>query len=136
METYSVDVPGATRDGKLHLIERKTSTEKSSSSGERATEQTIEQTNPGDSGSGLRVSVLVNGRTVPGPSGERSTVTVRARDLNGNLGIVSVDTTKSDKVATIQFQPYLPQRRDELRAIDLDRPFLSEVSGRNKPQSG
>ena len=69
VETYSVDVPGATRDGKLHLIERKTSTEKSSSSGERATEQTIEQTNPGDSGSGLRVSVLVNGRTVPGPWG-------------------------------------------------------------------
>ena len=104
VETYSIDVPGSTRDRSLHLVERKTSTESSSSTGERTTEQKVEQTNPGDPGSGLRVSVLVDGRMVPGPSGEQSTVTIRARDLNGNFGIVSVDTTKSDKVLTIQFQ--------------------------------
>ena len=66
VETYSIDVPGATRDGGLHLVERKTSTERSSSTGERATEQKVEQTNPGDPGSGLRVSVLVDGRRFPG----------------------------------------------------------------------
>ncbi len=103
-ETYSTDVPGTTRDGSLHLVERKTSTESSSSTGERATEQKIEQTNPGDPGAGLRVSVLVDGRMVPGPSGEQSTVTIRARDSNGNFGVVSVDTTKADRIPTFQVQ--------------------------------
>src|SRR5208283_2008026 len=102
VETYSIDVPGTTQDGSLHLIERKTSTESSSFAGERATEQKVEQTNPGEPGSGLRVSVLVDGRMVPGPSGEQSTVTIRARDSNGNFGIVSVDTTKADRIPTIQ----------------------------------
>ena len=104
VETYSIDVPGATRDGSLHLIERKIRTESSSSTGERTIEQKVEQTNPGDPGSGLRVSVLVDGRTVPGPSGEQSTVTIRARDPNGKFGIVAVDTTKADRIPTIQVQ--------------------------------
>ncbi len=104
VETYSIDVPGATRDGSLHLVERKTSTERSSSTGEQATEQKVEQINPGDPRSGLRVSVLVDGRTVPGPSGEQSTVTIRARDSSGKFGIVAVDTTKADRIPTIQVQ--------------------------------
>ena len=104
VETYSIDVPGITRDGSLHLVERKTSTESSSSTGERATEQKVEQISPGDPGSGLRVSVLVDGKIVPEPSGEQSTVTIRARDLNGILGAVSVDMTKADRIPTIQFQ--------------------------------
>ena len=74
VETYSIDVPGITRDGSLHLVERKTSTESSSSTGERATEQEVEQTNPGDPGSGLRVTVLVDGRMVPGPSDRKAHV--------------------------------------------------------------
>lgn len=104
VESYSIDVPGTTRDGSLHLVERKTSIESSNSNGERATEQKVEQTDPGDPGSGLRVSVLIDGRTVPGASGEQTTVTIRGRDLNGNLGIVSVDTTKADRIPTIQVQ--------------------------------
>ena len=104
-ETYSIDVPGTTRDGSLHLIERKTSTERSSSTGERATEQKVEQINPGDPDAGLGVSVMVDGRMVPGPSGEQSMVTIRARDSNGRFGIVSVDTTKADRIPTIQIQP-------------------------------
>jgi len=103
-ETYSIDVPGTTRDGSLHLVERKTSTGSSSSTGERATEQNIEQTNPGDPGAGLCLSVLVDGRMVPGPSGDQSTVTIRARDSNGSFGIVSVDTTKADRIPTFQVQ--------------------------------
>jgi hypothetical protein len=105
VEAYSIDVPGTTRDGSLHLVERKTSTGSSSSTGERATEQKVEQTNPGDPGAGLRVSVVVDGRMVPGPSGEQSTVTIRGRDSNGRLGIVSVDTTRADQIPTIQVQP-------------------------------
>jgi hypothetical protein len=104
METYSIDVPGATRDGSLHLVERKTSTGSSSSTGERATEQKVEQINPGDPGSGLRVSVLVDGKIVSEPSGEQSTVTIRARDSNGSFGTVSVDMTKADRIPTVQIQ--------------------------------
>ena len=104
METYSVDVPGTTRDGSPHLVDRKTSAESLSSTGELATDQRVEQTNPGDPRSGLRTSVLVDGRMVPDLSGFQVTKTVRLRDLNGNLGVVEVDTTKSDKVLTIQLQ--------------------------------
>ena len=104
VETYSIDVPGTAPDGSLHFIERKTSTESLSPTGERATDKKIEQVNPGDPSSGLRVSVLVDGKMVPGPLGERSTVTIRARDVNGNFGIVSVDTTTSDRIPTIQVQ--------------------------------
>lgn len=104
VETYSIDVPGTTRDGSLHLVERKTSTGSSSSTGGLATEQKVEQINPGDPGSGLRVSVLVDGKIVAEPSGEQSTVTIRARDSNGSFGIVSVDMTKADRTPTVQIQ--------------------------------
>ncbi len=104
VETYSIDVPGTTRDGRLHLVERKTSTGSSRSTSEQATEQRVEQINPGDPDAGLRVTVLVDGKVVPGPSGEQSTVTIRARDSNENFGIVSVDTTKADRIPTIQVQ--------------------------------
>jgi len=48
--------------------------------------------------------MLINDTVQPGPSGFQATRTVRFRDLNGNFGMVEVDTTKSDKVLTIQFQ--------------------------------
>ncbi|MGA9495329.1 MAG: hypothetical protein WBV41_05705 [Terriglobales bacterium] len=38
------------------------------------------------------------------PSGFDATRTVRLRDLNGNFEVVEVDTTKFDKVLTIQVQ--------------------------------
>lgn len=104
VESYSIDVPGTTRDGSLHLVERKTSTRSLSPTGERATEQKVEQINPGDPGSGLRLSVLVDGKIVPGSSEEQSTVTIRARDSNGSLGTVSVDMTKVDRIPTVQIQ--------------------------------
>ena len=105
VETYSIDVPGTPQDGSLHLVERTTSTERSSSTAERATEQRVEQMNPGDPGSGLRVSVLIDGKGVPGPSGEQSTVTIRARDSNGGFVAVWVDMTKADQIPTVQIQP-------------------------------
>jgi hypothetical protein len=102
--TYSIDVPGTARDANLHLVERASISGQTNTNGGQTTEQTVEQTNPGDHVSGLQVSVLVDGRMVPGPSGEQSTVTIRARDSNGSFGIVSVDTTKSDRIPTIQIQ--------------------------------
>jgi len=104
VEIYSLDTPGTTPDGSLHLVERSTSTHRTSATGEQITEKQVDQVNPGDPGSGLRVSVLVDGRMVPGPSGEQSTVTIRERDSNGNFGVVVVETTKSDRIPTIQVQ--------------------------------
>ena len=104
VETYSIDVPGSTRDGRLHVIERASTTKRTGITGEQITERQLEQPNPGDPSGGLRVSVLVNDKMVPGPSGEQSTVTIRARDTNESIGIVSVDTTKSDRIPVIQIQ--------------------------------
>ena len=104
VETYSIDVPGATRDGNLHLIERVNTSSQSNASGARTTEQKVEQLNAGDPSTGLRVSVLVNDKMVAGPSGEQSAVTIRARDSNGGFSIVSVDTAKSDQIPTIHVQ--------------------------------
>jgi len=103
-ETYSIDVPGTTQDGRLHLVQRARTFSQTNASGGQTTEQTVEQPNPGNPGAGLRVSVVVDGRMVPGPSGEQSTVTIRARDSNGSFGIVSVDMTKSDRIPTLQVQ--------------------------------
>ncbi len=103
VEIYALDTPGKTPDGSLHLIQRSTSTNRTSATGEQ-TQKQVDQVNPGDPDSGLRVSVLVNGKMVFAPSGEQSTVTVRKRDFNGNFGIVSVETTKSDRLPTIQVQ--------------------------------
>ena len=105
VETYSIDVPGTTRDGHLHRVERARTSSQTNASGGKTTEQTVEQPNPGDPGAGLRVSILVNDRMVATASGEESTVTIRARDSNGSFGIISVDTTKSDRIPTIQIRP-------------------------------
>jgi hypothetical protein len=105
VKTYSVDVPGTTRDGSLHLIERVTTAQRTGTSGERVSEKRVEEPNPGDHDSGLHLSILVNETMIAGPSGEESAVTIRGRDANGNLGVMEVDTTKSDKGLTIQIEP-------------------------------
>jgi len=110
VETYSIDVPGTPQDGRLHLVERKNSLSHSSSAGEEKTEQRVEQVNPGDPNRGLRVSVLVDGKMVPGPAGEQASVTIRALDSNGNFGTVSVDMTQSDRIPTIQIQQTPPEQ--------------------------
>ena len=104
VETYSIDVPGTARDRNLHMVERVSTSSQSDASGTRTTGQIVEQINAGDPAAGLRVSVLVNDKVVPVPSGEQSTVTIRGRNLNGGFSIVSVDTTKSDRITTIQVE--------------------------------
>jgi hypothetical protein len=105
VETYSMDVPGATRDGNLHLVERARTSSQTNAGGGQTKEESVEQPNFGNPGAGLRVSILVSNKLVPTASGEESTVTIRARNSNGSFGIVSVETTKSDRIPTIQIQP-------------------------------
>jgi hypothetical protein len=107
VETYSVAVPGAVGDGSLHLVGRATSVQHTSSSGQQITSQQVEQAPPGDPGSGLQVMILTTDIMRTDPSGAQSTRTVRARNANGSYdsyGVVTVDTTKSDKIPAIQVQ--------------------------------
>ncbi len=104
LETYSVDVPGSSPDGKLHLIERATTTARTGSDGEQITQQQVEQSNPGDPSAGLRVTTLTTDTVRPGSSGAQATRSIQTRDVNGGFGVVFVDTTKSDKVDSVQVQ--------------------------------
>jgi hypothetical protein len=59
--------------------------------------------------SDLQVSIVVRDTLHPGPSGCHATRTIRSRDRNGSLAIVSVDTTTSDNVPTVEFQQAPPK---------------------------
>ncbi|HEX2597182.1 MAG TPA: hypothetical protein VHL05_00345, partial [Terriglobales bacterium] len=107
---YSIDVPGTTRDGALHLVERATATQHMTATGEQIAEKKVEQPNPGAPEAGLRLSILVEDTVRRGPSGVQATRTVRTRDPNGSFEVVEVDTTNSDNVLTIQLQETPPQK--------------------------
>jgi hypothetical protein len=104
VENYSLDVPGAARDGGLHLVERSTTTQRTNSTGQQTTQQQVEQPNPGSPSSGLQVITVTTDTVRPGASGTQATRTVQARDANGSFNVVTVDTTQSDKTHAIQIQ--------------------------------
>jgi hypothetical protein len=104
VETYSVDVPGAVPDGSLHLVERATTAQHTSSTGQQTTEQQVEQRNAGDPDSGFQVTVLTTDTVRPVASGGLATRTIQARDANGSFGVITVDTSKSDNIHAIQVQ--------------------------------
>jgi hypothetical protein len=109
-EVYSVDVPGSARDGSLHLVERATTAQRTSSTAQQTTQRQVEQPNPGDPNAGLRVTIRTTDTSRPGSSGSRSTRTIQALDPNGTLSTVSVDTTKSDNTA-VQVQIAPPENK-------------------------
>ncbi len=104
VETYSVDVPGTTRDGALHLVERATTVQHTSANGQQTTQEQVEQSNPGDPSAGLRVTVISTDTVRRGESGAQGTQTIQVRDANGNFGTVSVDISKSTNIHAIQVQ--------------------------------
>ena len=58
VENYSVDMPGASRNGSLHLVQRVTSTESTDSTGQQMAVRHVQEPNPGDPDAGLRVTSL------------------------------------------------------------------------------
>lgn len=104
VESYSIDVPGAPRDGSLHLVERATTNQNNSPNGQQNTVRQVERPDPGDPGAGLRVTILTTDAVRPGPSGAQATQTIQMRDANGSFGVVSVDTAKSDNIHAVQVQ--------------------------------
>jgi hypothetical protein len=97
VETYSTDNPGFTGDGKLHLNQRVTTVQKKDATG-RATEQQVEQPNPGTPDAGLRLTTKTIDIVRAGASGTQVTSTIQVRDASGSFNVVSVDTRKSDQV--------------------------------------
>jgi len=104
VETYSISIPGSVGDGSLHLVMRATTAQQTSSTGQQVTDQEVEQANPGDPGSGLRVTTIMIDTVRPGASGAQATRTIQARDANDSFGVISVDTAKSDNIHVIQIQ--------------------------------
>jgi len=102
-ETYSIDLPGSTRDGKLHLTEQSASVQ-TRSHGRTTTEQHISEPDPGDPQRGLSVSTKTKDVVVAGQSGTEKASTVSARDPDGNFNVVSVEIKKLDNVPAIQIQ--------------------------------
>ncbi len=98
VETYSTDILGSAPDGNLHLSQRVTMVKRARSDGAQATEQQLEQPNPGDPGAGLQVTTKTLDVVQPDTSGTRETRTIEVRDASGSFTVVSFDTRKSDKV--------------------------------------
>ena len=104
VETYSVDVPGSPQDGSLHLVERATTAQSTSPTGQQTTARQVEKPDPGDPDSGLRVSIVTTDTVRPGSSGAHATQTIQLRDANGDFQVVSVDNSKSDNTHAVQVQ--------------------------------
>jgi hypothetical protein len=106
-DDYSLDVPGATEDGGLHLVKRATTQQNTTATGQQTSSTQIAQPNPADPRGDLQVTVVTSGGVSAGPSGARSTQTFQELDANGDLSIVSVDTTKStdNHAVNVQIAP-------------------------------
>jgi hypothetical protein len=110
-ETYSLDVPGNVRDGSMHLVERSTSAQHKSPTGQKTTQHQVEQPDPGNPDVGLRVTLRTTDTQRPGASGSRATQTIEALNPDGTLSTVSVDTTKSDNAGVVQVQIAPPEKK-------------------------
>jgi hypothetical protein len=102
VETYSTDIQGSAPDGKLHLSQKGTTVRRPRSDGSQATEQQVEQPNPGDPGGGLQVTTRTIDIVSTNASGRQQTRTIQARDGGGDLSIVSVETRKSNQTHAVQ----------------------------------
>lgn len=103
VEDYSKNVPGASSDGTMRLVQRITTSRDSSKAGSSSRQQT-EQVNPGNPDAGLQVTVGSTGSEQSAASGTNGSNTVTARDADGRMRVVSVDMTKSDKKPAVEVQ--------------------------------
>ena len=110
VETYSTDSPGSAPDGNLHLSQRVTTVRRPHSDGGQATEQQLEQLNPGDPRAGLQVTTRTIDIVSTDASGRQETRTIQVRDSSGNLGVVSVDMRKSDQTHAVQVDTASPDK--------------------------
>ena len=103
VETYSLDLVGLARDGKLHLSERSTTVQKAYPGG-TTTKQEVQQPDPADPNAGLKVMKKTTEIAASGASGTQETKTDEARNMDGGFTIVSVARRKSNQVRATQGQ--------------------------------
>jgi len=94
-ENYSVDVPGYTRDQKLHPVQTST-TVRTAEPNRVVTEQQV--LSPGSGWKDVDTLVTTKDVLTTGRSGSEQTITVTARYPSGYPSIVSIETRKSDRV--------------------------------------
>jgi len=106
VETYSTNVPGQAGDEGLKLVKRESTVQRSGLGGDRQTTRRVEQANPGDPGSGLRVTQEAIDIVGPGSNGvtqQQSTIVIT--DANGHTNAVWVDMGSSNKPAAVTVDP-------------------------------
>lgn len=96
VETYSRETLGSAPDNGLHLNQRVTTVVKSKANGSTRETQ-VEDRNVANPSDGVRVSSKTIDIVQAGPNGTSQTRTVQADTGNGSLGVVEVDTRKSDQ---------------------------------------
>jgi len=97
-ETYSLDRPGWSRDGKMHLVERVTTISRLGHDGQQYTQATVENPNPGSPTDGLQVTGQSLDVVVRGADGiAHEARSVRGIDGSGNMRVVRVDKGTSNK---------------------------------------
>lgn len=95
VESYSVDVAGASEDGSLHLNQRVTTLQKTTANG-TTTEQQVEQPNAGNLSDGLQPSAKTKYTVHYGSGGRQQAKTTELPDGAGRFRVVSSVTQNSD----------------------------------------
>ena len=101
-ETFSDTIPGTVGDGSLQLTQRVITVRRSGADGKQLTEQRVEQRNPGAPGDSPRLAQRTIDIVRPSTSGAKETRTIESLDSSGSLGVIWVDTAKTDKVPALQ----------------------------------
>lgn len=96
VQSYSIDVPGMTRQSTVHPIQQATTLQEKQP-GRTVTEQLVEQPIPGDPSAGLGVSVQTTDIVVVGSSGTQETNTVTATYPDGYPSVVTVRVRKTNQ---------------------------------------
>jgi len=105
VETYSRNVPGQAGDEGLKLVKRENTVQRSGLGGDRQTTRRVEQANPGDPGSGLRVTQEAIDIVRPGSNGvTQQQSTMVTTDANGHTNEVWVDMGSSNKPAAVKVE--------------------------------
>ena len=111
VETYSTEIPGASGDGSLHLNQRVTTVHRQRSDGGNVTEEQIEERNPAAPADNPRITQKTIDIVRPSAGGTTSeTKTLQSLDSNGNLAVVWIDTSKTDKASTVQVDTRTPPK--------------------------
>jgi hypothetical protein len=103
VENYSNLIPGAAPDGSLHLNQRVTTARKAGANGS-TTEKQVEGRNTGNPSDGLRVSSKTIDIVRTGPGGTTESRTTQSVGGSGSLGVVEVDTRKSDQAPAVKVE--------------------------------